>query len=145
MKRMMRNFMLLFSTILILGSISVGTSHAQEPENYLKLKGKVLNEQRADIVIYAQSNDEWVECSSKSNKSKYSLRLSTNKDYKIVFTYSDDATKTLFVKSGDPGMYLEFIDIDFKNKNSNKKYMLQKKHRYKFVDASKGNSIASLN
>jgi len=133
-----KSFMLIFSIVLILGAIVVGSCSAQTTTNYLKIKGKVLNEHRSDVYVYIQdeTTDKWIKNTSKSNKSKYTLRLATDKNYQIVYISDSGPTKTLYIKKGESGMFIEFVDINFKNGKEKYAYLYQK-NRYEYVFQSK--------
>lgn len=133
-----KSFMLIFSIVLILGAIVVGSCSAQTTTNYLKIKGKILNEHRSDIYIYAQdeTTDKWIKTTSKSNKSKYTLRLATDKNYQIVYISDSGQTKILHIKKGEFGMFIEFVDIDFSD-NKEKHACLYQKNNYEYAFQSK--------
>lgn len=108
--------MLVLSVVLILGAIVMGSCSAQESTNYLKIKGKILNEYTADVYVYVQDEvtDKWVRTTAKRNKSKYNLRLATDKNYQIFFIGNGAPTKIVHIKSGEtPGMYHIQLDIDY--------------------------------
>jgi hypothetical protein len=141
-----KNFIAVLSMILIASAILVGSCNAQEQMNYIKVKGVVLNDHKSDVMvfIYDEVNDKWNKVSTKENKSKYNLRLATDKDYKIVFMSTSGGMKTISIKSGDPGMFVEYLDIDFSN---GEKYacMYQKNsYRYNIQTEIEFGTIASI-
>lgn len=107
--------MLLFSIVLLVGTIVMGACSAQSSQDYLKLKGNILNEHKADVYVYVQEEgtDLWRKISEKKQRSSYSLRLATDKDYQVFFISNAGPTKVVHVKSGKEGMYYEYVDIDF--------------------------------
>jgi len=131
-----KSFMAILSVILILGAIMIGSCSAQTNTNYLKVKGHIVNDYTADIYLYAQSEDDeaWEQVKQKRNKNRYSLKLSTNIEYQIVFVGASGPNKVIHVKSGNPGTFIEYVDIDF-NKNNGKHATLSPvpNDRYKFT------------
>ncbi len=131
-----KSFMAILSVILILGAIMIGSCSAQTNTNYLKVKGHIVNDYTADIYLYAQSEDDgaWEQVKQKRNKNRYSFKLSTNIEYQIVFVGASGPNKVIHVKSGNPGTFIEYVDIDF-NKNNGKHATLSPvpNDRYKFM------------
>lgn len=119
--------MLMFSLTLILGAITVGSCSAQESNNYLKVKGEILNGYNANIVVYTLNadSDQWEEIAQRKVSKKYRLRLATDKDYLVLFVNDDGDGKAMKIKSGDPGTYLEYVDINFDNVNDLEAYLYQ--------------------
>jgi len=115
----------------------VFTAAAQEPTNYLRLKGKVLKDYKTTVQVFEYDNDteRWSEIVNKDNRSSYSLRLSTRKDYKIFFQSDRGQSKVIEIKSGSPGMWVEKIDIDFDRINATYLTMKQRGtyNPYEFV------------
>jgi len=141
-----KNFMAILGMALIMVAIIIGSCSAQGNMNYLKIKGEVLNDYKTNVIVYGydEVSDVWNKISTKENKSKYNLRLATNKDYRIVFMSDSGPTKTVNIKSGDPGMYIEYLDIDF---DDNDKYacMYQKNgYRYSIQTEIEYSNVASL-
>lgn len=148
--------MAIFAVALIMGAVLIGSCSAQENTNYLKVKGVVLNDYKTDVTVYIQNEitNEWNEITTKKDKSKYSLRLSTDNNYKIVFMGNSGDIKTIYIKSGDPGMYFEYLDIDFTNKEKyacmyqteNERYYIQTKIEYEGIASlEQNNRIRELN
>lgn len=131
MKRI-KDLMLISSVILILGAIVFGSCTAQTPTDYLKLKGKILAEHKADINLYIQSNEtaEWIRIACKYDKSKYNLRLSPQHNYQVFFSSTAGPTKVLHIKSGESGMWIANIDIDFENSSEKNAYIYQEEDIY---------------
>ncbi len=130
-----KSFMAILSVILILGAIMIGSCSAQTNTNYLKVKGHIVNDYTADIYLYAQSEDNgaWEQVKQKRNKNRYSFILSTDIEYQIVFVGASGPNKVIHVRSGNPGTFIEYVDIDF-NKNNGKHATLSPvlNDRYKF-------------
>jgi hypothetical protein len=128
-----KSFMLILSVCLILGAIAVGSCSAQAPTDYLKVKGEIFNEYNATITVYAsddKSIDAWSKIASKTVSKKYRLRLATDKDYQIFFMSDAGHTKVVHIKAGDPGTYLEYIDIDFEGSSERHACMYQNDEGY---------------
>jgi outer membrane lipoprotein-sorting protein len=115
----------------------VFSSSAQESTNYLKLKGKILNEHKASVQVFEYNIDteQWAEIINKDNRSSYSMRLSTKKNYKIYFQSDKGYSKVMEIISGSPGMWIERIDIDFNRTDSTYLTLEQenKNKPYKFI------------
>lgn len=142
-----RVFMMLFSVALIMVTIILGVSSAQEPDNYFKLKGEVLNGDKVDITLYERDfNGVWFLSKELKSKSKYRLRISTNVNYQVIFSYPGKKTKVLNIIAGVPGVYLEYVDIDFGKDQENRAYMYQEigTDRYIFEVESVYYSIATV-
>ena len=115
--KQLKSFMLLVSMALIIGAVLIGACNAQETTNYLKVKGKIIGSNATDIQVF-EYNDvscEWEEIHRKVKKSKYFMRLATDKDYKVFFTADNGYIKSLHIHSGDPGMWIKPLDVDFNN------------------------------
>ena len=138
--------MAILSVVLIMSAIILGSCNAQEQTNYLKVRGVVLNEHKSDVMvfIYDEVNDKWNKVSAKENKSKYKLRLATDKDYKIVFMSTSGGMKTISIKSGDPGMFIEYLDIDFSNDEEYACMYQKNSYRYDIYTDIKFGTIASI-
>jgi hypothetical protein len=147
----MKNFkslMLMFSVALILGTVITGVCSAQEPTNYLKVKGEIFNDYNAKIIVYVQEgleNDEWSKIASRDVSKKYRLRLATDKNYQIFFMSEAGHTKVIHIASGSPGTYLEYIDIDFEGSSERHACMYQNDEGfYTFQTKLEFHSRASL-
>jgi hypothetical protein len=128
--------MAILSMALILGVIIMGSCSAQTSTNYLKVKGQIVNDHTADIYLYAQSEEDgaWEQVKRKNRKNRYSFKLSTDVEYQIIFVGVSGPNKVIHVKSGNPGTFIEYVDIDF-NKNNGKHATLSPvpNDRYKFI------------
>jgi len=127
MKKNLFNFMAILAVMLIGGAILIGSCTAQEPTNYLKVKGAILNEYNANITVYTlnQDSDTWDEVAQKTVSKRYKLRLATDKDYLVLFINDEGDAKAVRITAGDPGMFVEFIDIDFDDTDEAQAYMSQ--------------------
>ena len=123
----LKSFMLLFSIALILGAVLVGSCTAQEPMNYLKLKGKVVSDNTTDIHVYSfnEVSSEWEKIESKYQKKKYSLRLSTSLEYQVHFMADNGSSKTMYIQPGEEGMWITYLDVDFNKTNSTRALLCQ--------------------
>jgi len=127
-----KDVMLIFSILLVLGAIFVGSCKAQEPNNYLKIKGEILNDHNANITVYVDKNndDNWTKVANKNIHSKYKLRLATDKNYQVFFANEYTPTKVVHIKAGEPGMYIEFVDINFEDSSERHACMYQNDKGY---------------
>ena len=141
-----RSFMAIMAVMLIAATILIGSCQAQVQTNHLKVKGEVLKDYKTDITVYSlnEVTDEWNKISIKKDKSKYNLRLATDKDYRIVFIGKSGDTKTITIRKGDPGIYLEYLDIDFTNKEKYACMYQKNKSRYHIQTKIEYESMASL-
>ena len=119
-----QNFMLLLAVTLIIGAVLVGSCSAQAPTNYLKIKGHILNDYTAEMTIYCQdeATSNWNTVIQKNVKNNYRIRLATDKNYQLIFMSDVGHTKVVHIKKGDPGMYIEYIDIDFEGSPERHKF-----------------------
>lgn len=111
----LKSFMLILSIALVLGAVLVGSCSAQSPTNYLKVKGKVIGADHADVQVFAlnESTNTWEEVIHKTDKTRYNLRLSTNVEYEVFFTADNGYIKHLHIYSGKNGMWIKPLDVDF--------------------------------
>lgn len=109
------NILMLLSVTAILTVIGIGCASAQTaPDNYLKMKGKVLDNRTADITVWADNDGDWKSVRTMKNRSKYSLKLDPEENYYIVFVDNTDGTKkVLHVDAGTTGMWIMQLDINF--------------------------------
>jgi hypothetical protein len=88
--------------------------------NNLKLFGEVLGNEKSDITVYQNVNDDWKIIRSVKSRSKYTLELDNNYNHYIVFKRKDGLIKFLYVdQNGGEQMKMNF-DItfdDFSTKN----------------------------
>lgn len=129
----LKSFMLILSVALILGAIAVGSCSAQVPTNYLKVKGQIFNEYNANIIVYVQNDEsvnEWSKVASRNVSKRYKLRLATDKNYQVFFMSDAGHTKVIHIASGEPGTYLEYIDIDFEGSSERHACMYQNENGY---------------
>jgi len=117
--------MAIVAVALLVATVLIGSCSAQEPTDYLKVKGKVIGSNATDVQVFEYDDVEckWVQTYEKERKSSYSLRLATDKEYQIFFTASNGAIKTIHIHSGEPGLWVKMLDIDFE-KTSNLKAMM---------------------
>ena len=142
-----KNAMAIFAVLLIFGAVLVGSCSAQSSNDYLKIKGNIVNDHNADITVYSQddSSDDWTKVDTKKISTKYRMRLATNLNYQIVFVSDEGKTKVIHIKSGDPGAYLEYVDIDFDGSKERNACMYQNEEgNYTFQTKIEYNSTASI-
>jgi outer membrane lipoprotein-sorting protein len=142
-----KNAMAILAVLLIFGAVLVNSCSAQSSRDYLKIRGNIVNDHNADITVYSQDfeTDAWTMVATKKISTKYRLRLATDVDYKIVFVSDEGSTKTVHITAGDPGIYLEYVDIDFYGSNERHACMYQNNtERYVFQTKNEHNSTASI-
>lgn len=122
-----KNFMMLTAIALIMGAVIIGTSSGQSTTDYLKVKGKILNDHSSDIYLfeYDEVQNDWVKVKEREDKSSYNFRLATNKDYRIVFISDYGPIKKVQISAGKSGRYIEYIDIDFNKTNTRYAFLRQ--------------------
>jgi hypothetical protein len=133
-----KNYIIMKKLLGVLMLIAVVfSSSAQESTNYLKLKGKILNDHKSSVQVFEYNIDteQWAEIINKDNRSSYSFRLSTSKDYKIFFQSDKGYSKMININAGNKGMWLEKIDIDFNLRDNTVLTMIQNGYNksYKFL------------
>jgi len=105
------------SIIIIVGILLYITAICQpSPDNYLKIKGKLYHSVESKILVEEfKSNRGYTKILNKRYTGRYSIKLETNKHYKIsIINLEDRTTKVLFISPADiKGPYANFIDIDF--------------------------------
>jgi hypothetical protein len=86
------------------------------PNNYLRLKGKVLNEDKVSIRVfeYNDSTQTWKETKHIKKSFRYDIYVDPTKHYQIWFA-NKYSTKKLYVLKGHPGPYFFELDVDFDN------------------------------
>ena len=84
------------------------------PDNYLKMKGKVLDGHTADITVF-QINDNGGYDIIRTMKSRtsYTLKLNPESNYYVVFDSGSGLNKSLYVDAGCVGMWSLQLDINF--------------------------------
>jgi hypothetical protein len=148
MKKTLFNFMAILAVTLITVTILVGTCFGQEPDNYLKVKGEIFNNYNATITVYVEAEgtfNEWSKVASKTVSKRYRLRIATDKSYQVFFMSDAGHTKVIHITRGEPGTYLEYIDIDFEGSPEKHACMYQNDDGY-YTFQTKGefHSRASL-
>ena len=116
----LKNFMAILAITLITATILIGSCFAQQPTNYLKVKGEIIGSKHTEIQIfeYDETKDEWNEIRLSMKKNKYFMRLATDKEYQIFFTADNGYIKRLHIHSGNPGMWIKSLNVDFTKTNS---------------------------
>lgn len=97
--------------ILLFLGLTAQPSH----DNYLKIKGKLYNSSKSKILVEEFKSNGYTKILNKRYSNRYSIKLETNKHYKISITNLEDrTTKVLFISPADiRGPYANFIDVDF--------------------------------
>ena len=116
----LKNFMAILAITLITATILIGSCFAQQPTNYLKVKGEIIGSKHTEIQIfeYDETKDEWNEIRLSMKKTKYFMRLATDKEYQVFFTADNGCIKRLHIHSGNPGMWIKSLNVDFTKTNS---------------------------
>jgi len=122
---------------------------AQENEkNVLKIKGKVLVGKKADITVFQKVDNDWVVIKTMKSKAKYSIELSPEENYYVVFISNDGIKKALYVEGGKVGNWAMHLNLDF-NEWSVKYatlYQHNTKNYYKLKTTNKKNlAIKNIN
>jgi len=81
----------------------------------LKLSGKILNRQKANITIYLEKDGSWTKVLSIKSKTRYVLDLSPKNNYYVLFENNDNKKKFIYIDSGEAGDWCIIMDIDFNN------------------------------
>lgn len=118
MKTLKLMVLMLFSMTLVLSSSVVEAQSTQL--NYLKLKGKILNNHISDIAVYQYSDsEEWVKIDEVKNRTKFKIRLDPQHNYQVKFTNATGIEKVMEVCAGDYGRWIMYLDINFNKKELN--------------------------
>ena len=132
MKRFI-SIMMLFTFTIALVSCHCGEASAQTaPDNYLKMKGKVLDGKTADITVFQEYDGDWKEVRTMKSRTNYSLKLDPEQHYYVVFNSNDGLNKVMYVDAGKTGMWIMHLDIDFNVQNIKYARMYQSKNDYAF-------------
>ena len=113
-------FTIQFIMLMIGFTILIGSASGQSnPQNYLLLKGKVLNGYTAEIAAFQYFDDtgKWDMIYSKKNKTYYSFLLNPQQNYQIFFLSNDGQVKVLHIDAGNKGMWEKEVDVDFDKVN----------------------------
>ena len=117
----MKNFksiMCILSIIAITLVITLGYACGQTAsDNYLKIKGKILDGHTADITVYQENDKGWDLVRTIKSRNVYSLRLDPESNYYILFDNQEGLTKVLYVDAGSTGMWIMELDINFYEKD----------------------------
>lgn len=86
-----------------------------DQQNYLNLKGEILNGYSADIELfkYVITSNEWISIYYKRNKVKYNFKLDPQFNYQVFFLSNQGQIKVLHVDAGEKGIWTKEVDIDF--------------------------------
>lgn len=135
------SIMMLFAFTAILVGCDCGKASAQTaPDNYLKMKGKVLDGNTADITVFQLNDNEgWDKVRTMKSRKNYTLKLNPEENYYVIFESPDGLMKTMHVDAGHTGMWIMQLDIDFDIRNIKYARMYQhptKGYNFKVVHKS---------
>jgi hypothetical protein len=114
MKKLISIMMLLSLTMCFVACNCDEASAQTAPDNYLKVKGKILDGNTADIMVFAEDGGTWTKVRSMKSRKSYSVKLNPEENYNIVFTSADGIKKVMKVEAGNTGMWIMHLDINFK-------------------------------
>ena len=139
MKRFISIMMLFAFTACLIGCDCGKASAQTAPDNYLKMKGKILDGKTADITVFQQNGDNWTQVRTMKSRTNYSLKLNPEENYYVIFNSTDGLNKVLYVDAGSTGMWMMYLDINFEQRNikyarmyqhpTNKDYSLKVVHK----------------
>ena len=99
-------------------TIVLGCAYGQTaPDNYLKMKGRILDGHTADITVFQENDGDWESIRTMKSRKNYSLKLNPESNYYILFESGDSLNKVLYVDAGSTGMWIMQLDINFDQKN----------------------------
>ena len=114
----LKNLLAVLSVSILILIIGVGYASAQtSTTNYLKMRGKILDNKTADISVFQEDDGDWTEVKTYKSKKHYLLRLNPEENYYVSFISSDGLTKVMYVDGGNIGAWMMHLDIDFKTKS----------------------------
>ena len=109
------------SLVIIFSFLNPSIYSAQnDTDNNLKLFGEVLGNEKSDITVYQNVDDDWKLIRSLKSRSKYTLELDNNFNHYIVFGRKDGLIKFLYVDQNNSGKMKMNFNItfdDFSTKN----------------------------
>lgn len=115
----MKKLLSVFLLILIVSTVQA----KENPDNLLKIKGKILDGYHAEIMLfkYDTIKDGWDKIQHLQNCSNYNFKLEPDENYYIVFTNNEGTNKIMCIDAGNTGMWYKRVDISFKD---NPKYAI---------------------
>jgi hypothetical protein len=142
----LKSIMCILSMITLVVGILLGCAYGQTaPDNYLKMKGKVLDGYTADITVYQENDNEgWDLVRTMKSRKNYSLKLNPESNYYILFESPDGLNKVLYVDAGSTGMWIMQLDINFYSRNIKYARMYQhasKDYAFKVVHKDKSKIV----
>jgi hypothetical protein len=102
----------LYVFLIILLTANIGFGQSKE-KSKLKVYGKVLANKKADITVFQEKKRDWCKIRTLKSRSKYSLELSPEENYYIVFISPDGIKKALYVNGGREGSWVMHLNVDF--------------------------------
>lgn len=114
----LKNFACLTFMFAITACILCGFAYGETaPDNYLKMKGKVLDGYTADITVFQEIDGDWISVRTMKSRKNYTLKLNPESNYYVLFDSGDGLHKVLYVDAGTTGMWIMQLDINFDQKN----------------------------
>jgi outer membrane lipoprotein-sorting protein len=129
----LKSIMCIVSVLAVLVSILLGCAYGQTaPDNYLKMKGNVLNGKTADISVFQEDGLEWTQVRTMKSRKSYLIKLDPEQNYYVIFESPDGLRKVMYVDGGSTGMWVMQLDIDFSKTSIKYARMYQEKEDYSF-------------
>tara|TARA_B100000809_G_C15039088_1_gene494877 strand:+ start:497 stop:967 length:471 start_codon:yes stop_codon:yes gene_type:complete len=114
MKNLKAKFAILSVIVLMFPATHFAALQKTQKSN-LKLSGKILGRQKANITIYLEKNGTWTKVLTIESKTRYTLDLTPDNNYYILFENKKGLKKVIYFDAGEPGIWKTIMDIDFKN------------------------------
>lgn len=152
----LKSIMCILAMFAIAVTIVLGCAYGQTaPDNYLKMKGKVLDGHTADITVFQENGGDWTPVRTMKSRKNYSLKLNPESNYYILFESADGLNKVLYVDAGSTGMWIMQLDINFDQRNikyarmsqhTSKDYTLKviRKDKQKIIIGATSNEVNTL-
>ena len=126
MKRLLSIMMLFAFTLACVLPASTQTA----PDNYLKMKGKILDGHTADITVFQLTDSEnWIPIRTMKSRKNYTLKLNPESNYYVIFDSGEGLNKVLYVDAGSTGMWIMQLDINFDQRHIKYARMYQTKSK----------------
>ena len=112
------NLLCILSIIAITAFVLIGHTYGQiTSDNYLKMKGKILDGYTANITVYQEHNGDWSPIKTIKSRKNYSFKLNPKSNYYILFESTDGLNKVLYIDAGSKGTWVVNLDINFESRH----------------------------
>jgi len=105
----------IFALLLLLNCvlITIPCSSQNEERNYIELYGEILNNERSDITVFREVENDWKIVRTMKSRSKYKLELNLSYNHYVIFNRRDGLKKAIYVNKTSPGYWKMNYDVTF--------------------------------